>query len=129
MKNKPTNQVTIVSRDKKFDTFMQRQIRHKQFSSTIIQSKFELWKKSINPHRQSNGQQLPERSPAGRRLISCYQLQIKTRPRELLFPRNKKKNFQPSNLPFHLRSQPFSSSLSAASFTVFSRNYSKGGGA
>lgn len=55
----------------------------------------------------TNGQQIPERSPAGRRLISCYQLQIKTRPRELLFPRNKKKNFQPSNLPFH--SQPFSS--------------------
>lgn len=56
-------------------------------------------------------QQLPERSPAGRRLISCYQLQIKTRPRELLFPRNKKKNFQPSNLPFH--SQPFSSPFPA----------------
>lgn len=49
MKNKPTNQVTIISRDKKFDTFMQRHIHHKQFSSTIIQSKFESWKKSINP--------------------------------------------------------------------------------
>lgn len=89
---------------------MQRHIHHKQFSSTIIQSKFESWKKSINPpqtiHTPTNTS-----SPAGRRLISCYQLQIKTRPRELLFPRNKKKNFQPSNLPFH--SQPFSSPFPA----------------
>lgn len=54
-------------------------------------------------------------------LISCYQLQIKTRPRELLFSRNKKKNFQPST--------PSPPPRFAASFTVFSRNYSEGGGA
>lgn len=61
-----------------------------------------------NPY--TNDQQLSERSPVGRRLISCYQLQIKTRPRELLFSWNKKKNF--NNLPTSLSTpsapQPFS---------------------
>ena len=49
MKNKPTNQPTITSRDKKFDTMSHSSQTISFDDSLLLQSKFESWKKSINP--------------------------------------------------------------------------------